>query len=329
MASIVLASGPEAVRGIATRMEMPTLTAVEGRISNDQLRVMNLSLAIAVVLLVVKITAAAITGSSAIYSDAAESVTHVIAVGFAAWALRLSHKPSDDTHHFGHDKVAFISSGFEGAMISAAALLIAYEAVHQMFAGVEIASMGIGMILTGAAAVVNLLLGGALLRVGKKRRSAVLRANGEHVLADVWTSGGVLAALALVHFTGWGGWDPIFALLAAAKLLWTGARLMRESFGGLMDEADLAIEKELRDCLDAGCEERGLSYHNLRHRHSGRTHWVEFHLVFPDEYGLQEAHEIATDLEGKAAALLGPDVRVISHLEPRSAEHLEERWEVK
>jgi cation diffusion facilitator family transporter len=290
---------------------------------------MTLSLVVAVVLLVAKVVAAAITGSSAIYSDAAESVTHVLAVAFASWALRLAHKPSDDTHHFGHDKVAFISSGFEGAMISAAALLILYDAARQAFGSSEISSMGVGMILTGAAAAVNLVLGTALLRVGKKRNSPVLRANGQHVLADVWTSAAVLVALALVHFTGWRGWDPVCAVLAGGKLLWTGWRLMRESFGGLMDEADLTVEKELRDLLDAGCAPHGLSYHNLRHRHSGRTHWVEFHLVFPDETDLGEAHEIATELEAKVAGLLGDDVRVISHLEPRSAEHQEERWELR
>jgi cation diffusion facilitator family transporter len=302
---------------------------VSATLSEDQSRVMTLSLVVAVVLLVAKVAAAAITGSSAIYSDAAESVTHVLAVAFAAWALRLAHKPSDDTHHFGHDKVAFISSGFEGAMISAAALLIAYDAARQAFGGEEISSMGIGMILTGAAAAVNLVLGTALLRVGKKRNSPVLRANGEHVLADVWTSAAVLVALALVQFTGWRGWDPVCAVLAGGKLLWTGWRLMRESFGGLMDKADLTVEKELRDLLDVGCATHGLSYHNLRHRHSGRTHWVEFHLVFPDETDLGEAHEIATELEAKVAGLLGDDVRVISHLEPRSAEHQEERWELR
>ena len=290
---------------------------------------MTLSLVVAIVLLVAKVAAAALTGSSAIYSDAAESVTHVLAVAFAAWALRLAHKPSDETHHFGHDKVAFISSGFEGAMISAAALLIMYDAARNAFASEAIQSMGVGMILTGGAAAVNLVLGLALLRVGKKRNSPVLRANGQHVLADVWTSVAVLVALALVQFTGWKGWDPVCAVLAGSKLLWTGWRLMRESFGGLMDEADLTVEKELRDLLDTGCAPHGLSYHNLRHRHSGRTHWVEFHLVFPDETDLGEAHEIATELEAKVAGLLGDDVRVISHLEPRSAEHQEERWELR
>jgi cation diffusion facilitator family transporter len=309
--------------------ETPTLPPVSSKLSDDQIQVMNLSLVVAVVLLVTKVIAAAITGSSAIYSDAAESVTHVLAVAFAAWALRLAHKPSDETHHFGHDKVAFLSSGFEGAMISAAALLILYETSRQLLVGTAITSLGIGMVLTGAAAAVNLVLGTALLRVGKKRHSAVLRANGEHVLADVWTSGGVLAALALVHFTGWRWWDPIFAVLAAGKLLWTGWRLMRESMGGLMDEADVKVEKNLRETLETECASRGLTYHNLRHRHSGRTHWIEFHLVFPDDSGLLDAHEIATELEGRVASLIGQDVRVISHLEPRSAEDREEQWELR
>ncbi len=299
------------------------------RPSDDQLRVMNLSLGIAIVLLVVKVIAAAVTGSSAIYSDAAESVTHVLAVAFAAWALRFSHKPSDETHHFGHDKVSFLSSGFEGAMISAAALLIGFDAARKAILGGEIERMGLGMILTGAAALVNLALGLALVRVGKRRHSPVLRANGQHVLADVWTSAAVLIALALVHFTGWRGWDPLFAGIAAVKLLWSGGKLMRESFGGLMDEADPEVEKSLRDCLEEETAAKGLSYHNLRHRHSGRTHWVEFHLVFPDGANVREAHDVATGIEAKIAAMLEPDCRVITHLEPRSAEHREEDWEVK
>lgn len=290
---------------------------------------MRFSLGIAGVLLVVKVAAAAITGSSAIYSDAAESVTHVLAVAFAAWALRYSHKPSDETHHFGHDKVAFISSGFEGAMISAAALLIWYEAGRQVLEGVKIEEVGLGLALTGFAALVNLVLGWSLVRVGKRRHSQLIRANGEHVLADVWTSAAVIVALVLMKWTGWVWWDPVCAVLAGGKLLWTGSRLMRESVGGLMDEADLAVEGRLRDLLDAECGQRGLTYHNLRQRHSGRTHWVELHLVFPDEEDVKAAHEVATEIEGRISDLLDGDARVITHLEPRSAEEEEQEWEAK
>jgi cation diffusion facilitator family transporter len=288
---------------------------------------MSFSLAAAGLLLVAKIIAAVITGSSAIYSDAAESVVHFLAVCFAVWALRLAHKPADETHHFGHDKVSFLSAGFEGAMISAAAVLIFYEAVRQMIVGVNLQNLGIGAAVTGAAAGVNLVLGLSLLRLGKRSGSPLLRANGMHVLTDVWSSAAVLVALALYYYTDWVWWDPIAAILAALNILRVGYKLIRESLAGLLDESDPVMEKQLRELLDAEVAKRGLSYHNLRHRHSGRTHWIEFHLVFADDLSVGEAHHAATEIEASAAALLFPNGRVISHLEPKSAEHHDECWE--
>jgi cation diffusion facilitator family transporter len=293
----------------------------------EQKRMMNLSLAVAVLLLGAKVTAAALTGSSVIYSDAAESVVHLLAVCFAVWALRLAHKPADETHHFGHDKVAFLSAGFEGAMISAAALLIFYQAVRQMIFGVSIEHLGLGMALTAAAAAINLVLGLSLVATGKRGGSPLLRANGMHVLTDVWSSMAALLALGLYYFSGWVWWDPIAAILAALNILRVGYRLIRESLGGLLDEADPDWERRIREKLDEEVGKRGLSYHNLRHRHSGRTHWVEFHLVFDDSLSVGEAHATATDIEACVAEMLQPDGRVITHLEPRSAEHAVESWE--
>jgi cation diffusion facilitator family transporter len=293
----------------------------------EQKRMMSFSLAAAGLLLVAKVIAAVMTGSSAIYSDAAESVVHFLAVCFAVWALRLAHKPADETHHFGHDKVSFLSAGFEGAMISAAAVLIFYEAIRQMIMGVNLQNLGFGAAVTGAAAAVNLVLGLSLLGLGKRSGSPLLRANGMHVLTDVWSSAAVLVALALYHFTDWVWWDPIAAILAALNILRVGYKLIRESLAGLLDESDPVMEKRLRELLDAEVAKRGLSYHNLRHRHSGRTHWIEFHLVFADDLTVGEAHHEATEIESSAAALLFPNGRVISHLEPKSAEHHDERWE--
>jgi cation diffusion facilitator family transporter len=294
---------------------------------DDQKRVMNVSLAVAVVLLATKVTAAVVTGSSAIYSDAAESVVHVLAVVFAVWALRLAHKPADETHHFGHDKVAFLSAGFEGAMISAAALLIFYEAGRQVLFGVEISQLAFGATLTGVAAAINLVLGLSLIRMGKKSGSPLIKANGVHVLTDVWSSVAVLVAIGLIYWTGWVWWDPIAACVAAGNILRTGLGLMRGSLGGLLDEADPAMELRIRELLDRETGGRGLDYHNFRYRHSGRTHWVEFHLVFDDDLSVGEAHGVATGIEASVAELLFPDGRVISHLEPRSAEHAQEEWE--
>ncbi len=294
---------------------------------DEQKRIMNLSLGAAVVLLLLKVTGAVVTGSSAIYSDAAESVVHLLAVSFAAWALRLAHKPADETHHFGHDKVAFLSAGFEGAMIAAAAVLILYEAVRQFIFGVRLEHLGFGVAVTAVAAGMNLVLGLALVRVGKRANSPLIRANGQHVLTDVWSSVAVLVALGLIFLTGWKLWDPIAAVLAALNILRMGSRLMRESLGGLLDESDPKVEREICALLDAEMAKRGLSYHNFRHRHSGVTHWVEFHLVFDDDLTVGDAHEAATGIEASVAALLQPDGRVISHLEPKSAEHRAERWE--
>lgn len=296
---------------------------------DEQKRVMNLSLAVAVVLLGAKVTAAVVTGSSAIYSDAAESVVHLLAVAFAVWALRLAHKPADETHHFGHDKVSFLSAGFEGSMICAAALLILYEAVRQFVFGVKIENIGFGAIMTGIAALVNIFLGLALLRVGKRRQSSLIRANGLHVLTDVWSSVAVLVALALIKVTGWNYWDPIAAVLASLNILRTGIKLIRESLGGLLDETDLEMEKKIRDLLDHECAARGMSFHNFRHRHSGRVHWVEFHLVCDDAMTVGQAHDLATEVESSVAAMLSPDGRVISHLEPRSTADHDESWETR
>lgn len=292
-----------------------------------QTRVMWLSLVTAGVLLVAKVIAAALTGSSAIYSDAAESVVHFLAVAFAVWALRWARKPADEDHHYGHDKVAYLSAGFEGAMISAAALLILYEAGRQFVFGVEIENLQLGIIITAGAGILNLVLGCALLAEGKRSGSPLVRANGMHVLTYVWSSVAVLVALLLYGLTDWPWWDPVAATIAALNILRIGCRLLRESAGGLLDESDPTVELKIRAILDRETHTRGLSYHNLRHRHSGHTHWVEFHLVFDDETCVGTAHEAATDIESAVNDLLHPEGRVISHLEPRSAEHASECWE--
>lgn len=294
---------------------------------DQQSRVMRLSLACAGILLGAKVVAAALTGSSAIYSDAAESVVHFLAVGFAVWALHWARKPADETHHFGHDKISFLSAGFEGAMISAAALLILYEAGRQFLFGVEIQNLKLGLLITAGAAAVNLALGLSLIAVGKRSGSVLIRANGMHVLTDVWSSIAVLVALLLYRFTDWPWWDPVAAIIAALNILRVGFKLIRQSIGGLLDESHPDTEAGIRAVLEQESKLRGLAYHNLRHRHSGHTHWVEFHLVFDDETTVGAAHELATEIERAVNDHLHPDGRVISHLEPRSAEHASERWE--
>jgi cation diffusion facilitator family transporter len=276
---------------------------------------MRLSLAAGLLMLLLKGTAAYITGSTAILSDAAESVVHLVAVGFAAYSLRLSHKPADEDHLYGHAKIGFFSAGFEGAMIVAAALYIIYTAVHRWLGGLDLQHLGLGTALTALAALLNGGLGWHLVRTGRRRQSLILEANGQHVLTDCWTSLGVLVGLALALTTGWSAWDPIAALLAAANILVSGIRLMRESFKGLMDTADPRTHTQLLEILDREAARHAIAHHHLRHRNVGDAHWVEVHLLFPRDMRIQDAHRIATEIENLIEDSLQPRAHVTTHLE--------------
>ncbi len=285
--------------------------------SRKELRfAMNLSLGTGVVMLVLKWGAFAVTGSSAILSDAAESVVHIIAVCFAAYSLRLTDKPADEDHPYGHAKISFFSAGFEGAMIVVAALYIIYTAVARWLGGLTLENLGWGTGLTALASAINGALGGYLLWLGRKRRSLILEANGKHVLTDVWTSLGVVLALVLTYFTGWLPWDPICAILLALNILWSGYGLMRQSLGGLMDTADPAVNKRLTALLREQTAKHGIEFHGLRHRNTGDRYWVEVHLLFPEACSLSEAHAIATEIEEVVGRGVEPGAHVTTHLEP-------------
>ena len=276
---------------------------------------MLLSLLIGLLMFVMKIGAYLLTGSAAILSDAAESVVHVAAVGFAAYSMRLSFKPADDSHPYGHAKIAFFSAGFEGGMIILAAVYIIYESVHKWILGPQIDNLGWGTAITALAVAINGGLGGYLIWVGRRRSSLILKANGRHVLTDCWTSIAVLVGLGLVWLTDWVYFDPICGIVMACNILRTGGRLVVSSFTGLMDAAEPETRRKLIELLDREVVKAGLTYHELRHRNLGDAHWVEFHLLFPKKVALDAAHRIATEIEETIAASLEPTAYVTTHLE--------------
>ncbi|HEX9828676.1 MAG TPA: cation diffusion facilitator family transporter, partial [Bacteroidota bacterium] len=162
-----------------------------------------LSLVVGFLMLAGKTYAYAITGSAAILSDAAESVVHVVAVGFAAFSLWLSLKPADTSHPYGHEKIGYFSAGMEGMMIVLAAMYILYEAIMKWLGGLQLQNLGTGVLYTAAATAINAALGGYLIWQGKRHKSIILIANGKHVLTDSWTSFGVIVGLLLTIWTGW------------------------------------------------------------------------------------------------------------------------------
>ncbi len=276
---------------------------------------MGLSLVLGVLMFVMKVTAYLLTGSAAILSDAAESVVHVAAVTFAAYSLRLSFRPADDLHLYGHTKISFFSAGFEGAMIILAALYIIYASGAKWWGGLHLENLGLGTVLTVLATIINGALGGYLVWLGEKKRSLILEANGKHVLTDCWTSLGVIVGLLLTLWTGWLPFDPIFAILVALNILWSGAGLIRRSVGGLMDATDPETHLKLVALLDAETGRQGVGYHDLRHRNLGDAQRVVVHLLFPAHLSIRDAHAIATRIEETVEATLNPGSQVITHLE--------------
>ena len=203
-----------------------------------QLFAIRLSFSVGVLMLLIKWYAYSITGSSAILSDAAESVVHIIGVAFAVFSLWLSLQPADRSHPYGHDKISYFSAGAEGGLIVIAAFYIIYVSVKRLLFGIELNNLDKGTYFTLGASIINLFLGGYLVWKGKKTKSIILVANGKHVLTDSWTSFGVVAGLSLTLLTGWLPFDPIVAIIAALNILWTGGKLLRQSAGGLMDESN-------------------------------------------------------------------------------------------
>lgn len=293
---------------------MPT-TPLDGKALRDTRYAMRLSLIFGVVMLAGKVGAYLLTGSAAILSDAAESVIHVVAVGFAAFSLNLSTKPADEHFLYGYERITFFSAGFEGAMIIIAAIAIVWAAVEKWLHGLQLQHLGAGALFVLAAAVINALLGWYLVRTGRRHHSLILEANGKHVLTDSWTSFGVVVGLALVLLTGWKPFDPLCAIAVAINIVWSGGHLVWRSAQGLMDYSDPDTGRKLREKLDQVCARLGVEYHGMRFRTTGYTLMIEVHLLFPYEVSVGQAHSIATQVEESLPKALGLRAQVITHLE--------------
>ncbi len=283
----------------------------------------GLSVTLGLLLLAIKFIAYWLTHSAAIFSDAVESIVNVMASGIALWALAVAHTPPDEQHPYGHGKVEFISAAFEGGMIALAAIFIFVRTIDQLFFHPsEPTKLDLGLLLMVVATVLNGGAGLLLRRVGRREHSLTLEADGSHLMVDALTSVAVITSLSIVRLTGWAWVDPVMALGIAVYIAVAGVGLMRRSFGGLMDQQDAGDEKQLVALLDShihgDAEPRVCSYHKLRHRHSGRYHWVDFHLVVPSGLSVADGHYIASRIEHEMEQLLGIG-NATAHIEPCEA----------
>ena len=277
-----------------------------------------MSVAAALATMALKTLAWHFTGSVGLLSDALESSINLAAALLAFSMLRLAAAPPDAAHPYGRFKAEYFASGIEGALIVVAAASIVYSAVPRLLAPQPIEAPLLGILLSAAASAINLGGGLLLISVGRKRHSIALEADGHHLISDVWTSAGVIAGVMLVAATGWHIVDPLVAIAVAVHIVWTGVMLMRRSFSGLLDAAIPEGERAEIEKIFAEYRRRyGVDFHALLTRQAGARRFISFHLLVPDAWPVDRAHQLSEEVEERIREMV-PNVITLSHIEPIS-----------
>ena len=273
------------------------------------------SIAAAVLTILLKTIAYFLTGSVGLLSDALESIVNLVGALMALAMLTVAARPADDDHTYGHSKAEYFSSGVEGTLILIAAVSIIWTAAPRLWNPQPLEQVGLGLAVSVGASVINLLAAYFILRAGKKYKSITLEANAHHLMTDVWTSVGVIGGVGLVALTGWERLDPIVAFIVAANIIWSGTRIVRASVLGLMDTALPEEERSTITNVLATYNAKGIQFHALRTRQSGARRFVSFHVLVPDTWTVFEGHQLLEHIEADIRKTL-PDITVFTHLEP-------------
>ena len=275
-----------------------------------------LSIAAAVVTIGLKSSAYLLTGSVGLLSDALESGINLIAAVVALSMITLAERPADEEHSYGHSKAEYFSSGVEGGLIVFAAASIVWIAVPRLIHPQALENINIGLLISVGGSLINLGVARVLLVAGRNNNSITLKADGMHLMTDVWTSAGVLIGITLVKITGLMVLDPLVALAVAANIVWTGYRLMHSSALGLLDTA---IPQEERDQLKILLEKyrsQDIQYHSLLTRQSGQRKFIALHILVPGTWTVQQGHNALEKIESDIRNLFQGPVTVFTHLEP-------------
>lgn len=274
-----------------------------------------ISIGAAIATILLKGAAWQLTGSVGLLSDAIESFVNLAGALMALRMLWLAEQPADEDHPHGHGKAEYFSSAFEGFLIVLAAVSIGYTAIERFINPQPIKAVGIGLVVSVAASVINLLVARLLLKAGREHQSITLEADAHHLMTDVWTSVGVILGVGLVAMSGWNWLDPTIAVLVAANIVWTGWQLMHRSASGLMDAALPPEQKRLITEVFDRYIEQGIAYHALRTRQAGRRSFISFHALVPGKWSVQEAHDWIERIERDLRTAI-PNCHITSHLEP-------------
>lgn len=274
-----------------------------------------LSIVAALATIGLKAAAYLLTGSVGLLSDALESLVNLVAAIGALVALTVAEREPDEEHAYGYEKAEYFSSGLEGALIVVAAISIVVAAIPRLLDPRPIEAVGWGVAVSAVASAVNGLVAWRLFRAAREHQSIALEADARHLLTDVWTSAGVIVGVGAIVLTGWDWLDPIIALAVAANIIVTGVDLMRRSAKGLLDVGLAPKERTIIEAvLDHYAGERGIQWHALRTRQSGRRRFIAVHILVPGEWTVHRGHQFLEEVEADLRAT-GPRVTVFTHLE--------------
>lgn len=276
----------------------------------------GLSIGIGTLVMLLKFYAYWLTDSSALLSDALESIINVIASSFALWSILYSARPPDRSHPYGHGKIEYFAAGFEGALIILAAIGIFQAAWPRIMRSQELVELDKGLLLLAITGLTNLFLALGLIRVGNRTHSIVLVSDGKHIMTDVFSTVGVFAGLLLVRFTGYFWLDGVIAILMATMILITGIRLMRQAFAGLMDESDPSLLEEIAQLLSRSRKATWIDIHRLRAWRAGNQIRVDFHIVLPKYLTLQEISHTIEEVQRLFTVHYGHLIDVLVHTDP-------------
>ncbi len=281
-----------------------------------QKNIIRVALGTGILLMLVKFAAYLLTNSNAILTDAMESIVNVVASGFAFYSIHLAARPKDQNHPYGHGKVEFFSVFLEGGLIFIAGVLILGKAVYSIFFPEPVGNLMEGIGLIAFTGVANFGLGTYMVRQSRVLNSLTLQADGKHLQTDAYSTAGLLVGLSVMYFTGLAWIDIVMSIGLGLYILWSGYRLLRNSIGGLMDESDTKLVREVAAILQAHRKADWIDVHNLRVQRYGHELHIDCHVTLPNYYDLNKVHEEVSAIDRLVNRYLHADTELFIHADP-------------
>jgi cation diffusion facilitator family transporter len=308
-------AGGENPRGRASDHSTALSTAAaQQRDVRARRRAALLSVAVAVVLVTVKLVTGLVTGSLAFVAEAVHSGTDLVAALLTLFAVRVAIRPPDREHHYGHGKAEHLAALGESAFLALVSGFIAIESLRRLIdgGGHEVETTWWAFTVLGVVIGLDAWRAVASRRAARRHRSAAFAANALHFGSDLAGSLAVLIGLILVA-AGEPSADAAAALFVAALVVIAAVRLARQSVDVLMDRAAADAEERIRKALDGMAEP--VELRRARVRHAAGRHFADLVVAVPLDAGVTQAHATADAVEETVERAL-PGADVVVHVEP-------------